>query len=277
LNQAAQLARAAQQPDPVLYFNPGFEQNLDGIVKTGGRLRIEYSTERVACRRERLGVPVWRLDAYVRFGPAGQLYRAEGTSFSVPVPPDATSVQLWFHNSNLMMCSAWDSRFGQNYEFPVSGPATPIDNVRYREGAITDAGMVNTFEESARKVLRFFTDDPSDGRELDTRLALKAWVRNVAFEKRVWVDVHVFDNTGQRVKAATFRLDYLSPGGGGGDVFTLDVQIYQGSGGGPGSAWDHPDARRVQYRLYYEVNGQLFTDGILHEHEVQPDDVVWNA
>jgi hypothetical protein len=62
---------------------------------------------------------------------------------------------------------------------------------------------------------------------------------------------------------------------GGGDVFTFDAQIYQGSGGGP--AWNNPDARSVRYRLYYEVDGQLFTDGTLHENEVQPDDVVWNA
>jgi hypothetical protein len=34
-----------------------------------------------------------------------------------------------------------------------------------------------------------------------------------------------------------------------------------------------PDARKVQYRLYYEVNYQVFTDGILHQNEL-PEDAV---
>jgi hypothetical protein len=34
-----------------------------------------------------------------------------------------------------------------------------------------------------------------------------------------------------------------------------------------------PEARKVQYRLYYEVNYQVFTDGVLHRHELQEDAV----
>jgi len=40
----------------------------------------------------------------------------------------------------------------------------------------------------------------------------------------------------------------------------------------PGSVQPRPEARKVQYRLYYEVNYQVFTDGILH-HELQEDAV----
>jgi hypothetical protein len=277
MDPAAAAASQKQQTDPVLRFDPDFQQHLDGEAKAGGRLRIDYAPDRVACRRERLGVPIWSLETYIQFDPAGERYSAEGVSFSVPVPLDATSVEVWFRSSNLMGCSVWDSRYGQNYRFPVTGPANPVDNVGYRAGAITDPSMVNTFRQLSSKVLRFFTDNPSDGRELDTRLAVEVWVRNLAFEKRVWIDVHVFDDSSSVALAATFPIPYEGPGGGGGDVFKFDAKIYQGSGGGPGSAWDHSDARNVQYRLYYEVNGQLFTDGILHEDEVQPDDVVWNA
>jgi len=35
-----------------------------------------------------------------------------------------------------------------------------------------------------------------------------------------------------------------------------------------------PDARRVQLRLYYEVNGELFTDGLLHQYDVPADDSI---
>src|SRR6266568_3693143 len=54
-----------------------------------------------------------------------------------------------------------------------------------------------------------------------------------------------------------------------------DDKIYQGSGGGSGmGAWTRPDARKVQFRLYYEVNSELFTDGLLHQHEVPADDSI---
>jgi hypothetical protein len=41
----------------------------------------------------------------------------------------------------------------------------------------------------------------------------------------------------------------------------------------PGSVQPRPDARKVQYRLYYDVNYQVFTDGILHQSEL-PEDAV---
>jgi hypothetical protein len=52
---------------------------------------------------------------------------------------------------------------------------------------------------------------------------------------------------------------------------------HQGSGAGPGSAWNQPDARTLEYRLYYQAGDQVYTDSILHAFEVQSDDVVWNA
>jgi hypothetical protein len=191
----------------------------------------------------------------------------------VPVPSDATLAELWFYSSNIMACSAWDSRFGANYWYRVGGPTRPVDNVRSREGAIPSLGLVNAFQESATQVRHYFDPPPASGSELQTRLVLKVWVSNVAFEKNVWVDLHVFDGNDARIHAETFTLHYLEPAGGNGDLFGWDDKVYQGSGGGPGSSWTYPDARKVQYRLYYEVNRQVFTDGILHEHEVQADAV----
>jgi hypothetical protein len=34
-----------------------------------------------------------------------------------------------------------------------------------------------------------------------------------------------------------------------------------------------PDARRLQYRLYYEMAHQVFTDGVLHQHDI-PEDAI---
>jgi hypothetical protein len=36
-------------------------------------------------------------------------------------------------------------------------------------------------------------------------------------------------------------------------------------------AWFRPDARKLQYRLYYEVNKQVFTEGLLHQQEIDED------
>jgi len=275
MSTAVITVRAPGRAQATLRYLPDFQEMLEGELRAGGRLHLDYAIKRVACRRERLGVPIWSFQSFIRFHPAGQLYHG-GMQASVPVPSDATEAELWFYSSNIMACSAWDSRFGQNYLYRVAGPAKPVENVRYREGAVTNLEIVNVFQESATKVRHYFDPPPSAGSELQTRLLLTAWVRNVAFAKNVWVDVHVFDGNDDRIHAETFTLHYLNPAEGSGDFFRWDNMIYQGSGGGPGSSWTHPDARKVQYRLYYEVNQQVFTDGILHEHEVQEDAVVWN-
>jgi len=38
--------------------------------------------------------------------------------------------------------------------------------------------------------------------------------------------------------------------------------------------WPRPDGRLLEFRLYYEVGGNLFTDGYLHQSEVQADAAV---
>ena len=53
--------------------------------------------------------------------------------------------------------------------------------------------------------------------------------------------------------------------------YEFSGKVYQGSTATPGSVQPRPEARKVQYRLYYEVNYQVFTDGILHQHELQED------
>jgi hypothetical protein len=83
--------------------------------------------------------------------------------------------------------------------------------------------------------------------------------------------VHVFDAADALLHSETLTLGYLEPAGGGGDLFVFDGKIYQGSMATPGSVSPRPDARLVQYRLYYEVSGQVFTDAILHQHELPED------
>jgi len=165
--------------------------------------------------------------------------------------------------------TSWDSRYGQNYWFQVSqaGPARPVS---FRTGAQRDLSKVNVLESSVVKTRRTLGTPPTQGSQLGTRLAIKAWVRNIQYEKNVWIDVHVFDGSDNLVHSETVTLAYLESRSDG-DVFALDYQAFKGSGGVPGSVWPRPDARSVQFRLYYEVGATVFTDGFLHQFAVEAD------
>jgi hypothetical protein len=278
------------RPEATLRFVVGWHEELDGDLAQGGRLTIEYDPERtLGCRGYHAGRPGWDLWGNVRFHPSLQLFSGnlvlhfEGSPpqvivpprpipLAVPVPADATEAELWFENTDVFGCSAWDSRFGQNYWYDVArhGPLQPVS---YRTGAVRSLEMVNTAADAAtkRNVFPRRTQELAGGSDFQTWLTLTAWVNNVAFTKNVWVDVHVFDAADALLHSETLTLGYLEPAAGGGDLFVLDGKIYQGSMATPGSVSPRPDARLVQYRLYYEVNGQLFTDAILHQHELPED------
>jgi hypothetical protein len=67
-------------------------------------------------------------------------------------------------------------------------------------------------------------------------------------------------------------LQYFGPAGGGGDFFLLKANVCQSGSIGPGwctARW--LDDRKLLYRLYYEVNDLVFTDDILHQHDIESD------
>ena len=130
--------------------------------------------------------------------------------------------------------------------------------------------MVNVLNSTVEKVRRPIGGSPL-GSQLEADLNLSVWVRNGQYQKNVWIDYHVFDNQDNLVHAETIPLHYREAAGGGGDIFALDQRIFKGSGGLPGSVWPRPDARLVQFRLYFEVGGQVFSDGYLHESALPAD------
>jgi hypothetical protein len=142
----------------------------------------------------------------------------------------------------------------------------PAQPVMVRDGAEQALEIVNVFDERITKVVQA-CDSVS---ELQTHLLLTAWVRNISYEKNVWIDLHLFDADDHLVGADTLTLHHLGPAGGGGDLFGLDQVIFKGSCV-PASARQRADVRKVQFRLYYEVNGRAFTDGILHQNTVPAD------
>lgn len=102
-------------------------------------------------------------------------------------------------------------------------------------------------------------------------LKVSAWVKETAYGANTWIDVHVFDGDDRLIHAESLTLPYT----GFGSVFRYEFsgKVYQGSTATPGSVQPRPEARKIQYRLYYEVNYQIFIDGILHQFEL-PEDAV---
>jgi hypothetical protein len=288
LEAAAERVTAHVGLDAGLRFRSDWTQSRRSYIQPGGLLAIEYDPVRLPqCRAERLGVAVWDIETFVRFHPGEQFYQGPVVSrggpgtqpspipFDVQVPADAEIAELWFQVTNILGCSAWDSRFGQNYWYPVLSqvPTIPSQSVSYRWGAISNLEMVYLASDAVRKTKHIFgTPQFPVGSELRTVLTVQCWVRNLAYYKNVWLDIHIFNGDDNLIHSETFTMRFLGSDAAGGDRFGFDDVVYHGSGGGSGmGAWFLPDARKLQYRLYYEVSGQVFTDGLLHQHEVDED------
>jgi len=116
-----------------------------------------------------------------------------------------------------------------------------------RPGAVPSPEMVNLFEEAPAP----------------TGLLAKAWVRNVAYDKKVWLDVDLLGRAGEPLHSDTLTLRYLEPAGGSGDFFLADVPFLA-----PARTARRASAHELRYRLYYEVEGQTFTDGLCHHRRL---------
>jgi hypothetical protein len=191
----------------------------------------------------------------------------------VLVPLGTTEVELWFERRGPAGISAWDSRYGQNYTFDVSSEGLPIPtrSVAIRPESIVDLNKVRVVEDTATK------KEAGRGMSVRTLLAIRALTADPAAAADMWADVDVFDASGELIHAGTIGLERPErPADTALSVWEDDV--YQGSGGGSGmGAWSRPDARTVQYRLYCEADGQVFTDGVLHQFEVPADEDVRRA
>jgi len=113
-------------------FGSDWTEATDRPIVQDGLLRIDFAPSRLrACRATYAGGRAWNIIAGYAFQPGGEtgavaLYdgdyfagEAAVTQPQVPVPTGATSVALWFSNSDRAGCVAWDSDFGANYTFPV--------------------------------------------------------------------------------------------------------------------------------------------------------------
>ncbi|WP_437730079.1 DUF6209 family protein [Sorangium sp. So ce1335] len=287
------MAKAA-----VLQFFPAWQHVQQGEIERGGRLRIEYDMTRLSrCFTPWRGAEIGDITAVVRFHPRGEIVegsvveaqRAPGdppgaviahrpAPLEISVPDDATRVEMWFHNfsQTSARCDAWDSRFGDNYWFDVGGPPprVPAQPVVYRAGAQPRPDIVNVRSARISKVNAFPRppSGPSVGKDIQVHLDLVAWVSRSTWGARAWIDVHVFDGGDALIHAETLTLAYT--GWGPVQQYGFKGKIFQGATATPGSVSPRPDARKVHYRLYYEIDGQVFSDGVLHQAELPEDAVI---
>lgn len=296
----ARSSRTKPAPSPpsaqaILQFLPGWVESKSGEMWPGGKLLIEYDPERLSsCPCFSEGMPPWELSAQVRFHPRGHDYgkslfqvwsedgetklrRPSPWAHELEIPRDASHLEMWFRMTDARGCTDWDSRFGANYWFeltaaPHEAPTIPAESVSYRPGANPSPEMVNVFSERARK--RRVGDSPHS-LNVQTQLNVMAWTRNLSSAPgTAWVDVHVFDQADELIHLETFPLRHQGAAGGGGEFFMIDQPVYEGSSLIPaGSVARSRDreARKLQYRLYFETSGRLFTDGLLHQHDLPED------
>lgn len=154
--------------------------------------------------------------------------------------------------------------------------AIPLQSVAFRAGAVPSPDMVIVLDESTTKMNA--KSDPAQagtGLDLETMLSLKAWARDAGGVKHIWVDLHIFDDHDQLIRSETLPLQYLRAADDGHE-YGFEGSVYRGTGASPGSVWLAPDARKVQYRLYYEAEGTVFSDGLLRQHDVEADSLVTN-
>jgi hypothetical protein len=129
--------RASAAPDAVLTFAADWSERVDGTLRAGGRLAVDYAIERLAqCHGDTyMAQRTWDTRAYVRALPSGALAQASvvacddarcatprSARATFEVPEGTTSVELWFQTSGRSCGVHHDSDFGSNYRFAIARP-----------------------------------------------------------------------------------------------------------------------------------------------------------
>ncbi|MFN0251282.1 MAG: DUF6209 family protein [Kofleriaceae bacterium] len=155
-----------------LVFRADWSEQREGVLSPGGEMTIVYDNARLAqCRNWRNGNPLYDITAHVVFSPGNQqrAISVRDTAPTIAVPSDARGVTLWFENTAIPGCQAWDSNLGANYWF--------------------DAAVAPHWMGEARTLITRGADDPcaggvasSTGFAFDTWARQRAAISNLCFE-----------------------------------------------------------------------------------------------
>jgi hypothetical protein len=261
-----------------------------GQLRPAGQLTIDYDIARLTPEGELSEGPV-EVVCHVLFQPGAvetvaklqppvalqsTAQQRRLATFGVEIPLETTVLEIWFERVGPTGTTAWDSRYGRNFRFPVTpgGLSVPEASVVLRPDARVDPARIHVIDDAASKGQ---TSIGAGGSRLQTDLVVRARLDTIDRSAAAWADVHVFDAAGELISVDTIGLQESAEPTDD-TVRVWDGDVYQGSGGGSGmGVWSRPDAHTVQYRLYSEVDGNLYTDGVLHEFDVPADAEVWPA
>jgi hypothetical protein len=155
--------------------------------------------------------------------------------------------------------------------------AIPLDSVSFRDGAVPAREVAVVVEDVATKRNAKASGSAGVGLDLETVLSVQACVRGAGEPQHCWIDLHVFDDCDRVIRSETLPLAHLRPAEDGGELYGLEGTVYRGTGASPGSVWLAPDARKLQYRLYCEEGGAVYSDGVLRQHDLPADSDLTNS
>ena len=145
-------APAESEPvDAVLRFSGGWTHAVEGVVRAGGRVRIDYDLSRLAqCHDDTyMGKRAWGTNVHVEFDSTdglgeephsaplvdcvdGDCSRWQAVPAFIDVPEGAQQMSLWFSTAGRSCRTHWDSQFGENYRFPVLSSVGWVGDFTYK-------------------------------------------------------------------------------------------------------------------------------------------------
>ena len=114
---------------------------------------------------------------------------------------------------------------------------------------------------------RLLPDDPGAA----IAVSMRAQIGQASCRLRVWADVHVFDASDELIHTGTIALEGPEAVPTPGQERAWRADVYQGSGGGSGAGVWSRRMRTRSSRLYCQLEGTLYIDGILHQFDVPAD------
>jgi uncharacterized protein YraI len=115
---------------PTIHFQRDWSVWNDNPILAGQPVLIDYEVQRLpSCRSTYNGNPAWDITAWVRFDGgaatgASVIQTVQNQRLQAPiyvdVPAGAKSMELWFENTDVEGCHAWDSNYSRNFKFSVN-------------------------------------------------------------------------------------------------------------------------------------------------------------
>lgn len=117
-----------------LTFAGDFSESLRGTLHAGGDVAITYALERMtSCRGYTNGSDAWGVGGYAQFDDGAPVafavsqivnHQTRPETAQLHIPATATRVQIWFEQTDVFGCHAYDSNESANYAWDVAAPTT---------------------------------------------------------------------------------------------------------------------------------------------------------